>query len=61
MWGYRKNVELIDSGDNKDNFYVIDLGQDIIAETCSVTIEAVRTGQKYQDTCISEMRFLNIK
>ncbi len=56
-----KNVELIDSGDNKDNFYVIDLGQDIIAETCSVTIEAVRTGQKYQDTCISEMRFLNIK
>lgn len=56
-----KLVELIDSGNNKNNFYVIDFGQDIIAETCSVTIEAVRTGQKYQDTCISEMKFLNIK
>ena len=56
-----KNIELIDSGNNKNNFYVINFGEDIIAKTCSVTIEAVRTGQKYQDTCISEMKFLNIK
>lgn len=44
----------------EDSFLIVAFGKTFSVNECSITIEDVREGNKYEDTCITEIYFLDL-
>ncbi len=45
---------------SENSFLIVKLGETFSVNNCSVSIEEAREGKKYEDTCITELYFLNL-